>query len=62
LLAVLLAAHGVSRWDPEPHPFGDPVLGALRVRRYGHAANGIVWVEVCAHLFMAESDGPTCEA
>ena len=22
LLALLLAAHGVSRWDPEPHPFG----------------------------------------
>jgi hypothetical protein len=21
LLALLLAAHGVSRWDPEPHPF-----------------------------------------
>jgi hypothetical protein len=30
LLALLLAAHGVSRWDPEPHPLRTLVHGRPR--------------------------------
>lgn len=36
----------------EPHPFGDPVLGALRVRRYGHDASGIVRVDDVGEVFI----------
>ena len=39
LLAVLLAAHGLSRWDPEPHPLGTwrSAAGPSRVHPAAHS-------------------------
>jgi hypothetical protein len=69
LMATHLTERGYQVLDNEPavlepqephHPFGDPVLGALRVFRYDHDATGIVPVDDVGEVFI-RLDSPADE-
>ena len=48
-----------NRLEPEGQPFGNPLIGELRVRRYGVETTGLVRIDAAGEVYIRLPDNPT---
>src|SRR5207302_3908842 len=51
-------AGSTNRLDPEEQPFDNPLIGELRVRRYGVETTGLVRIDAAGEVYIRLPDNP----
>jgi hypothetical protein len=52
-------AGSANRSDPKGEPFENPLVGELRVRRYGVETTGLVRIDAAGEVYIRLPDNPT---